>query len=92
MLRPREPLDHAAAGAGDIRKEMRENNARVDREKAHYDEGTVETDQSRTFEDKTNGDGYLRTGDHPNENGCPGIGQGLIVHFPVESMEIKEFT
>jgi len=43
MLRPREAFDDAAAGAWDIRKEMCENDTCVDREEAHYDQGTIET-------------------------------------------------
>jgi hypothetical protein len=92
MLRPGEALDDAATGAWYIREEMHEDDAGVDGKESHHYQRSIEAQQSRTFENKTNGDGHLRTRYHPNQEGRPGFGQGLVVHFPVECFEVKEFT
>lgn len=92
VLAPGEPPDDTTTGTGDIGKGMEKDNERITRKEPHQGQGAVESDHSCSFEDQGQGKRYFAAGDGPGQDGCPGIGQRLVVQLFDEGAEIEEFA
>jgi hypothetical protein len=92
VLGPCQSFDDATTRARYTTKEIENDNYTIDSKKRHEKECRIKTYQACAFEEQGYTHQYLATGDKPNQEGCPGIGQGLVIHLTGKGVEVQEFT
>jgi len=92
VLFPRQSFYDAATRARYPAKEIEYNNYAIDGKKRHEEESRVKPDQTSAFEEQSYAHQDLATGDKPDQEGCPGIGQGLVIHLTNKGVKVQKFT
>jgi hypothetical protein len=92
MLSPRQSFDDTTTRARYTTKEIENDKYAIDSKKRHEKERGVKPDNTCAFEEQRNAHQDLATGDKPDEEGCPGVGQGLVIHLTGKGVKVQEFT
>jgi hypothetical protein len=92
VLAPSQSFDDAATRARYPTKEIENNKYAIDSKKGHEEEGCVKPYQACALEEQGYTHQNLATGDKPDQERCPGIGQGLVIHLTNKGVEVQKFT
>jgi hypothetical protein len=92
VLSPRQPFDDTTTRARYTTKEIENDNYTIDSKKRHERERGVKPDQACAFEEQGYTHQNLATGDKPDQEGCPGVGQGLVIHLTNKGVKVQKFT
>jgi hypothetical protein len=71
---------------------MKKDKNRIKGEQDHENKSRIKAYEPGPLGHQCKGNGDLRKGDEPDEEGSPGIWKGLVVDIADEASKVKEFT